>query len=356
MIIGSDFMKISYCCLGQIDDFITSLYIISNPEYIKRRMKNYGFQYDNTLDDPINFLKENSENRIEDINLYFNEEAPISWGFLKDEEMFNFSSIESMISYISALTENNIKERFIDNLLEKKDIRISNEKTSKIMENNIEFLKLIKTINISDSTKWNVFCFLDDIKEYKVKFVELLNSHLAVFKQISERYSKDIEKTKNHLEDMIKNQGTEYLNKIYNNTVNLLEIDELYICPEFISPYTLAYHVIENKCYLLVGLNYEESVKKFFGEDEIEKNLLILRNISDRTRFEIIKMLLESKCYGLEIANNLGITTATVSHHMNYLSMCNMVTLERKDRKIFYTLNMETIKNAFKFLSSQIDL
>lgn len=349
-------MEISYSCLGQIDDFITSLYIISNPDYIKRRMKNYGFQYDNTLDEPINFLKENSENTVDDINLFFNEEAPISWGFLKDEEMFKFSSIESMISCISALTENNIKERFIDNLLEKKDIWISSEEVNKIMDDNIEFLKLIKTLNISDSTKWNIFCFLDDIKGYKAEFVKLLHTHLSVFKQILEKYSKDIEKTKNHIEDMIRNQGIEYLNKIYNNTVNLSVIEELYICPEFISPYTLAYHEIENKCYIMVGLNYEESVKRFLGEDEIEKNLLILRNISDRTRFEIIKMLLENKCYGLEIANNLGITTATVSHHMNYLSMCNLVTLERKDRKIFYTLNMETMKNAFKFLSSQIGL
>lgn len=347
-------MQISYCPLGEIDDFLTSLYIMSDPDYIKRRMKSYGFQYDNSLDGPINFLKENSINKIEDINFYFNDEASISWGFLKDEEMFNFSSIESMIEYLSTLSEDKIKKRFLENLLEKKDIRISDEEINEILENNIYLLKLVKTIDISDSSKWNIFCFFDEIILYKTKFIELLRLHLKIFKEISNQYSKDIKNTEKYLEEMIAVEGIEYINQIYNNTVNLSEIHELFICPEFISPYTLAYHLIDNKCYLLVGLKYEESIKKFFGEDEIEKNLLILRNISDRTRFEIIKMLLENKCYGQEIANNLGITTATVSHHMNYLSMCNLVTLERKDRKIFYTLNKSTIEKVIEFLNSQI--
>ncbi|MDF2870343.1 MAG: transcriptional regulator, ArsR family [Anaerocolumna sp.] len=74
------------------------------------------------------------------------------------------------------------------------------------------------------------------------------------------------------------------------------------------------------------------------------KILSALKTLGDATRLKIVRMLFGRKMYIQEIADVLGLTPATVSHHINLLLqegfVCVTVDVE-KAKKIFYEINPE---------------
>lgn len=77
--------------------------------------------------------------------------------------------------------------------------------------------------------------------------------------------------------------------------------------------------------------------------------------LADPNRQKIIKCLKKSELPVNEIAKNLNITLATLSHHLDILRRADLVSSRREGRQIFYQLNlsvvdelMETMAKFFK--------
>ncbi|HZJ41699.1 MAG TPA: metalloregulator ArsR/SmtB family transcription factor [Patescibacteria group bacterium] len=65
-----------------------------------------------------------------------------------------------------------------------------------------------------------------------------------------------------------------------------------------------------------------------------------LSALSDKNRQKIIKCLKESELTVSDIAKNLDITSATLSHHLDVLKKSGLVSSRRQGRNIFYSLNL----------------
>ncbi|PWM43615.1 MAG: ArsR family transcriptional regulator [Clostridiales bacterium] len=64
----------------------------------------------------------------------------------------------------------------------------------------------------------------------------------------------------------------------------------------------------------------------------------------DKTRFEIVKLLLDGNSYVEIIASKLSLTPATVCFHLKKLEACGLVTTERQQFYIIYKLNKELLQ------------
>lgn len=90
--------------------------------------------------------------------------------------------------------------------------------------------------------------------------------------------------------------------------------------------------------------------------DKKDNALLLdrLKCLGDKSKYNIIKMLKKGPMFGQEIAANLGLTTATVSHHMNTLVLCRFVYIEKMDNKVYYNINKEEVNNFLKVLATEL--
>lgn len=61
--------------------------------------------------------------------------------------------------------------------------------------------------------------------------------------------------------------------------------------------------------------------------------------LSDKTRLEILKALTERPHYGQELAQMLGISNATVFHHLSIFDKIKIVHLERIEHRVYYVLD-----------------
>ncbi len=81
---------------------------------------------------------------------------------------------------------------------------------------------------------------------------------------------------------------------------------------------------------------------------------LQLKALSDRNRLLMLRMLSGKKEYGAKIAEYLGITTATVSHHLELLKKAGFVKEEKVGTIKYFTLNNEHTEETLKQLQDFI--
>jgi ABC-type histidine transport system ATPase subunit len=81
------------------------------------------------------------------------------------------------------------------------------------------------------------------------------------------------------------------------------------------------------------------------AKDRVDR---FLKMLSDKRRIDIIKMLSYKPYYGYEIAAKLELTPATVNYHISLLMDADVLTFDREENKVYYTLNKEKIKELLK--------
>ena len=68
-----------------------------------------------------------------------------------------------------------------------------------------------------------------------------------------------------------------------------------------------------------------------------------LRLMGDGSKLSILRLTAEKPMYGIQIAEALGLTTATVSHHMAQLAEQGLVIVSREANRTYYTANLEAL-------------
>ncbi|MGB4389011.1 MAG: metalloregulator ArsR/SmtB family transcription factor, partial [Caldicoprobacterales bacterium] len=77
-----------------------------------------------------------------------------------------------------------------------------------------------------------------------------------------------------------------------------------------------------------------------------------LKAISDPTRYEIIRQLSIRPQYVQELADALGLTAATLSHHLATLQQAMLVGVRIEGRRSYYSINEEELKQLAEVLEN----
>ncbi len=84
-------------------------------------------------------------------------------------------------------------------------------------------------------------------------------------------------------------------------------------------------------------------------------NLLdAFKAITEKTKFEILLLLSRERLYGSQIAKRVGITTATVSHHLSQMAALNLITIGKEQNRIYYHLNKDVVAALIEGLREQL--
>jgi ArsR family transcriptional regulator len=86
---------------------------------------------------------------------------------------------------------------------------------------------------------------------------------------------------------------------------------------------------------------------------EIQSVLSAFAALSQESRLQVFRLLVKRGKPGLSagtIASQLGITPATMSHHLEQLSQAGLLSSRREGRSIIYSANYDTMQNLINFL------
>lgn len=188
-------------------------------------------------------------------------------------------------------------------------------------------ISFLETLKISEQDKWQFIRLVQ-----RPKFI--LSALISMIEMNKDAFYLAKNAVETELAELLHHYHTLDLDK---NTKNY---------PIFALP--LSYLMFEKCSYngLLVHLIMGKQSNQL-SKEELLKGL---KALSDKSKFDILCSLKVKPKYNLEIAEVLGLTAATMSHHMGVLLANQFVEVEKQDGKVYYHINQDNIKGFINAL------
>ncbi len=264
---------------------------------------------------------------------------------LKQEETFFFGyNTEFFLTVLAMATELFESNAEPDQLTQPHIFSVMNsflkQKNSEKASNSSDmenWFLLLQSSEYSEDTKWRL---LELIHNPVRKFQELFH----IYENNRTAFDVTFQKNKKQLEKLVSQAPSEPSDVIcslmseFHPESKRFYLTAVLPLMEWITPTIIFQGVLTNKLDLCQK-NLENA-----------KEMLppILKLLGDKSKFEILCLLKSHGRYNLEIAEELQLTPATASHHMSLLLSNHMVTVEKKDGRVYYQLNQETLREIMK--------
>lgn len=82
--------------------------------------------------------------------------------------------------------------------------------------------------------------------------------------------------------------------------------------------------------------------------DALQRYASVLSLLSDPARLRILRRLRERSYFGQELAQTLGLSGGTISHHMTQLIHAGFVSVERVQRRTYFRIERENLEQALQ--------
>lgn len=264
---------------------------------------------------------------------------------LKQEETFFFGyNTEFFLTVLAMATELFESNAEPDQLTQSHIFSVMNsflkQKNSEKASNSSDmenWFLLLQSSEYSEDTKWRL---LELIHNPVRKFQELFH----IYENNRTAFDVTFQKNKKQLEKLVSQAPSEPSDVIcslmseFHPESKRFYLTAVLPLMEWITPTIIFQGVLTNKLDL-----YQKNL-----ENAKEMLPSILKLLGDKSKFEILCLLKSHGRYNLEIAEELQLTPATASHHMSLLLSNHMVTVEKKDGRVYYQLNQETLREIMK--------
>lgn len=340
---------------GIIYDLYHSLFNIYNNDFFISLLQKYDIKMNKDAEKGIRYLSKKVDKDMPFMRVLFDKDTPVDT-LIEDEKLFwSFSGINDYVDYLKGLNEDNIKNVLINSINGLK----KSPKAYEILENSQSIIGFLENMDIDDGLKWSLLNFLSHPLEMVSEFISFLESYIPHLNHVLEKNNKTIESFDLYIEDKLKNEGTDFLKgtpSFFYDTCEFEDKEEIYVTSLFFNFPSCMYIESKNNMYFLIGFEFEKAMEHISGQTDLDKNINIFKNLSDKTRFKILELIKDESLFGQEIAKKVGISTPTVWYHMDYLIASGMVFVERKGRKTYYKLNNDSFKKAIEFLTKTFEI
>lgn len=256
--------------------------------------------------------------------------------------------LDEYFKYLKQQSEDDLRISIFKCLGFEKSIDFKDEYYLKII------LERIDGMDFDGDIKWYLIALINNPKCYIEKFVGLIQEYLPLYEELKKKYWKYYQEFVEWVDKKLLKDGINFLDDKLN-FMNLKQYEEIHLNYSIFDLITS--HILEDGIiHIYIGLIFKMYVEDQENKNDIDMHLNVYKVFSDKTRFEIIKILIAEESYGQEIAERLGITTATVSYHMDYLYATSLIFIKRKGRRLYYSVNKTQIKNSIKFLEKEFGL
>ncbi|MPM75282.1 hypothetical protein SDC9_122274 [bioreactor metagenome] len=211
-----------------------------------------------------------------------------------------------------------------------------------------QLLTLMSELQISESIQWQLLKSLyqpqetiDRLLEIIRPIEEILIKHAKLLQEAADFALAYLDQVmqKNDLADLLKQELA----------LDLHADLALYIRPAIFYPFQLTAAKFGSKRLIMAfGCIFDFEMLKINDQFQLKKVSEIGKIIQDESKLKILQALKQQPMYGRQLADQLQLTTATISHHMNALYAGGLVYIEIQANRTYYRLNRDQITESLK--------
>ena len=217
-----------------------------------------------------------------------------------------------------------------------------------------DIIKFISVLPVSGELKWILTSFYNDFDTIKGQLAVTIGKIGKLFYDGYELVSHYTDWFLANYRMSSASDAERYLRENYK-ILDGKTPDVLYVLPCSAAADRIAYKMnyTEEQVtdFLYIGVlhsSVQEASQSPFDDTRLTKTLKVM---GDKSKFEILRILSDDHKFGLELAQALDISTATISHHMSQLEEMDLIRCERDSNRVYYSLNRETVEYVVKNLS-----
>lgn len=214
----------------------------------------------------------------------------------------------------------------------------------KAVEGQEDIIAGLENLGVLDQSKWQVMVLMQKSRQQLSAVFHAVSENIPAFEKAKAKVSGEL------------SELLEQFDAFAENTYGTWPLDlsraidsSAPIIPTLAMPFSV--FIPDDMCFC--GLLCHKLFRSVGGELSKDELLVCAKALSDKSKLDILLCLKEESLYGLEIAEKMGLTPATVSHHMGILLATGFVELEKRGGKVFYQLSKIGIQ---KFLSGASQL
>lgn len=199
--------------------------------------------------------------------------------------------------------------------------------------------------SLSQSAKWQLTKLMQTPKAHIQRILKQIEDNRPAFEQAYNEVKQQLKR----LTVTYRQAVTDKQNDVFSNLVDSFpEVCEVY--PTLAIPISIL--IITNRCYY--GLLTPLVTKNGNVPYQTEQLLTCLKALSDSSKLTVLRSLKESSKYNMEIAQQLGLTAATMSHHLNVLLGCGFVGIKRQGNRIYYYPQTDALRAFITALEQEL--
>lgn len=231
------------------------------------------------------------------------------------------------------------------------------------LEDSLEIISFIMKMNLPLESRWKLQELFIDYQKHMTKVLSLLEQTIGVLKGFEEELKELIREFEGYWSEQIgEGDFTDFLESCGVGSLTPNPFGAI-IQPKLFTPLMVGLHCSMddqtrdyNAPFLAsIGIFYSRTNPPFrqFGPEEETGNaefyMDALKLLSDKSKFQILSYIKDKTAYGNELANHLGLSTATVSHHMSLLQTNHLVRINQEGNRFYYSSNKELLEKCLDY-------
>ena len=197
----------------------------------------------------------------------------------------------------------------------------------------------------SRQTKWVCSQLWRQPQQYLDQYLRLLDLCTPVIQRHSAILQPDYDAALSRVQQAFSSGAQDYLHQI---GFQRIDVESLVVCPSagFFSGISLVWDQLTpgNPVHFLPGIYHHQLgqlVRRYSDNTEYLSDRL--KAISDKRRLDIIKLLKSGPLCGQDLAEHIGLSPATISHHMNSLVTAGFISMDKQGTRVSYSVNQKYV-------------
>ena len=259
--------------------------------------------------------------------LYFYKDDALRMFFVNVKNVLHYRSFEEYAEDLHSMDEEQMKQQLMTTIVKQDEEEIEAEdKVTELLGNQFACLDFLKNLPIDDTLRWNYFTIMSQPKKFVEDFISLHQTLKPIFEKVYAEYLPILEKSYQEFEMTIQEHPT-ILAEAFSGTKVIEEIDwvsdEISVIPSLL----LSDFFFQDSEILILGAKSLEVIQHVIQTrlDKQQERINVFKNLGDKTRYQIFCEIAKGTKSVKGIAEQLGITSATVSYHINELVLSNLV-------------------------------
>ena len=284
--------------------------------------------------------------------LYFYKDDVLRMFFINVKTLLRYRSFDEYVEFLQSMDEVLIKKQLMTSIVKQDEEElVVEDKVEELVGNQFAFLDFLKYLPIDDTLRWNYFTIMSQPKKFVEDFISLHQTIKPIFDKVYAEYLPILEKSYTEFEATIREHPT-ILAEAFTGTKEIEEIywtsDDISVIPTLL----LSDFFFQDSEILLLGAKSLEVIQHFIQTrlDKQQERINVFKNLGDKTRYQIFCEIAKGTKSVKKIAEQLGITSATVSYHINELVLSNLVVQGWNKKDCLKAIHTELITEVMNGL------